>query len=161
VPGSDFYSLRDEADARRIERSSTLGLGVNLDIGALRIGAVYATGATLNEEGVDNGDDIGDGTVLGAAAALVFRPMPRLVAVQPYLLGGLGLKREHFSFDDDASGNPFSRSQSDLGLQIGIGADLMLGGVGIVAEITDYITLRDGSLGQHDAFVLLGLRIGL
>lgn len=161
VPGNDFQELRDAADEQRVARSSTLGLGVNLDLGPLRLSGAYATGARLTEDGVQNGSEIGDGSVLGAAVAYVLRPIPRLLVIQPYLLGGIGLKREQFSFDEGVSGNPLSRSQSDVAAQIGVGADLRLGGIGVVAEITDYITRRDGSFGQHDAFVLIGVRIGL
>jgi hypothetical protein len=90
------------------------------------------------------------------------RPLPRLL-VQPYLLGGVGLKRQDFSFTDDGLGeNPLPSDRTDLALHVGIGADLMLGGVGIMAEVTDYVTrTEEKTFGQHDAFAFVGLRIRL
>jgi opacity protein-like surface antigen len=161
VPGSDFQQLRDAAQDRRVARESTLGLGANVELGFLRLSAAYATGATLSEEGVQNGDDFGDGSVLAAAAGLVLRPIPRLLVLQPYLLGGIGVKRERFSFDGGIGGNPFTRDESGLAGQIGVGADVMLGPIGVVAEITDYVSRRDGSFGPHDAFVMIGLKVRL
>jgi hypothetical protein len=35
----------------------------------------------------------------------------------------------------------------------------MLGGFGIMAEVTDYITRSEGGFGQHDAFAFVGLRV--
>jgi hypothetical protein len=161
VPASDFYELRGAADDLRVERAATLGLGANVDFAPFRLSVAYATGATLNEAGVQNGRDAGDGSVLAAAASFVLRPLPRVLA-QPYLLAGLGLKREHFSFRDDVTaGNPLPRSQSDVAVQIGLGADLMLGGFGVVIEVTDYISRRDSGFGSHDAFALIGLRLQL
>jgi hypothetical protein len=161
VPASDFYELRTAAEDMRVEREAALALGANVDFAPFRISVAYATGASLSEAGVQNGGDLGDGSVLAAAAAFVLRPLPRVLA-QPYLLAGLGLKRERFSFHEDAlAGNPLPRSQSDVAAQIGIGADLMLGGFGIVAEITDYISRQGGSFGQHDAFVMVGVRLRL
>jgi outer membrane scaffolding protein for murein synthesis (MipA/OmpV family) len=161
VPGNDFQQLRDAAGDVRVARSSTLGVGANLHVGPLRLSAAYATGATLSEGGVQNGRDVGDGSVLAAAAAYVLRPIPRLIVVQPYLLGGLGVKMERFSFEEGVDRNRFTRDQSELAVQIGVGADVSLGPVSLIAEVTDYITRRDGGFGQHDAFVLVGLKFGL
>lgn len=159
IPGSDIRALRDEADRRRLAREGTLGLGLNVDAGWLRGSVAYASGATLNERGVQDRDDVGDGSVLAVAADVVVRPLPR-VLVQPYLLGGIGLKRQDYSFDDDGVGNPFPRDRSDVALHVGVGADLMLGGIGVMAEITDFITRREGGgAGQHDAFAFVGLRV--
>jgi hypothetical protein len=161
VPGSDFQQLRNAAQDRRVARESTLGVGANVDLGFIRLSLAYATGATLTEEGVQNGNEVGDGSVLAAAAGLVLRPIPRLLVLQPYLLGGIGVKRERFSFDGGIGGNPFTRDESGLAGQIGVGADVMLGPIGVVAEITDYVSRRDGSFGPHDAFVMIGLKVRL
>lgn len=162
IPASDLEDLEGQADQTRLDRSGTLGLGLNIELGWLRGSIAYATGATISDEGVTGEEDIGDGSVLAAAADIVIRPLPRLL-VQPYLLGGVGLKRQDFSFDDDGVGtNPLPSDQSDLALHVGIGADVMLGGIGIMAEISDYITRNeDETFGQHDAFALVGLRIRL
>lgn len=162
IPASDLKDLQDQAEQTRFDRSGTLGLGVNLDFGWLRGSVAYATGATISDEGVSGEDEIGDGSVLAVAADLVVRPLPRLL-VQPYLLGGVGLKRQDFSFDDDGvTTNPLPDDQTDFAWHVGVGADLMLGGIGVMAEITDYITrTEEKTFGQHDAFALVGLRIRL
>lgn len=53
------------------------------------------------------------------------------------------------------------RDRSDVAIQVGVGADLMLGGFGVVLEITDHISRQSGGFGRHDAFAMVGLRIGL
>ena len=160
IPASDLEDLEGQAEQTRLDRSGTLGLGLNIELGWLRGSIAYATGATISEEGVDGDEEIGDGSVLAAAADLIVRPLPRLL-VQPYLLGGIGLKRQDFSFDDDGVGsNPLSSDQTDFAVHAGIGADVMLGRFGIMAEVTDYITRNeDSTFGQHDAFALVGLRV--
>lgn len=158
-PASDLEGVRSGAEQVRIEREGTLGLGLNVELGWLRGSIAYASGATISERGTEG--RTGDGSVLAVAADLVVRPLPRLL-VQPYLLGGLGLKRQDFSFDDDGiSSNPLPSDRSDVALHAGVGADVMLGGFGIMAEVTDYITHESGSFGQHDVFAMVGLRFRL
>jgi hypothetical protein len=158
IPASDLRDLRDETQQRRLSREGTLGLGINLDAGWLRGSLAYASGATISESGVQNRDAVGDGSVLAVAADIVLRPLPRLL-VQPYLLGGLGLKRLDYSYSQQGLGNPLPADQREVALHAGVGADLMLGRIGVMAEITDYITRRDGGgFGQHDAFAFVGLR---
>src|SRR5690606_32589739 len=83
IPASDLEDLEGQAEQTRFDRSGTLGLGLNLEFGWLRGSIAYATGANISEEGVDG--EVGDGSVLAAAADLVVRPLPRIL-VQPYLL---------------------------------------------------------------------------
>jgi opacity protein-like surface antigen len=162
IPASDLVDLEGQAEATRLSRSGTLGLGVNLELGWLRGSVAYATGATISDEGVTGEDEIGDGSVLAVAADLIVRPLPRLL-VQPYLLGGVGLKRQDFSYNDDGVGtNPLPSDKTDFALHAGLGADVMLGRIGIMAEVTDYITRNeDSTFGQHDAFAMVGLRVRL
>jgi hypothetical protein len=158
IPASDLRDLRDETDQRRLSREGTLGLGLNVDARWLRGSIAYASGATINDSGVQNRDEVGDGSVLAVAADIVLRPLPRLL-VQPYLLGGLGLKRVDYSYSQQGLSNPLPADQREVALHAGVGADLMLGRIGIMAEITDYITRHDdGGFGQHDAFAFIGLR---
>jgi hypothetical protein len=162
IPASDLRDLRDQAEQTRLDRSGTLGLGLNIDFGWLRGSMAYATGATISDDGVSGEGDIGDGSVLAVAADLVVRPLPR-VLVQPYLLGGIGLKRQDFSFESDGLGeNPLPSDRTDFAWHVGVGADVMLGRIGVMAEITDFITkTEEKTFGQHDAFALVGLRIRL
>lgn len=160
LPASDFYELRDEADQVRLEKEGTLGLGLALELAWFRASVAYATGARLNERGVSGRQDIGDGSVLAAAADVVVRPLPRFL-VQPYLLGGVAIKDASYEADDDQD-DPFPRADTEVGAHVGIGFDLMLGRFGIVAEITDFIT-RDPAddWKVHDAFAMVGIKLRL
>jgi hypothetical protein len=159
IPASDLDDLRDRAEQAELDRSATLGLGLNIEAGWLRGSIAYATGATIKDRSVENRGDIGDGSVLAVAADLVIRPLPR-VLVQPYLLAGAGFKRQDFSFNDGAGfGDLLPEDRTDFALHAGLGADLMLGGLGIMVEISDFISRNEeNSFGQHDAFAFVGLK---
>jgi hypothetical protein len=160
VPASDFYDLRAAAEQTRVSREATLGLGANIDLPLVRLSLAYATGATLTEAGVQSQREIGEGSVLAGAVDVLLRPLPRVIA-QPYVIAGLGLKREQFSFRDGFNGNPLPRSQSDVALHIGLGADIVFGGLGLVVEISDFVSRRERDFGAHDAFALVGVRLRL
>lgn len=159
----DFMTLKSSAREVDLEAGTTFALGANLELGSIRATAAYVTGAQLREHGIENSDKIGEGTLLAGAADVVVRPIPRILLVQPYLLGGVGFKRHSFSFsksDDDAD-LPEIAPITDLALHWGFGADLMLGGFGIMAEINDFVTFTDKKFGKHDAFGVIGLRLRL
>lgn len=165
IPASDFYELREGAEDARVEKEATFGLGLALELGSIRAMLAYATGATVNDRGVDQtAGAIGDGSVLVATASMVFRPLPRVLGLRPYLMAGGGLKRESYSFDESGGGvDPgatFDDELTDPTAHLGVGADLMVGRLGVVLEANDFITFRDG-FGPHDGFVLLGLRLAL
>jgi hypothetical protein len=161
IPASDFQTLKGEAEEIRLKREATLGLGLILDLGSLRGTIAYATGTDLSEEGVGDTDAIGDGSLLALAADLVIRPVPRIVGIQPYLIGGAGLKRQSYSFEESGFNVDFPENETDFAFHFGVGADLMLGGLGIVAEFSDFATFADGDFGPHDAFATVGLRLRL
>jgi hypothetical protein len=159
VPASDLEGLREQAEQSRVERGGTMALGLAVELGWLRGSIAYATGATLTEKGVQGGEDIGEGSVLAAAADIVWRPLPRLL-VQPYLLGGAGVKREDYSWNQSGTSDVFPADRSEFALHFGVAADVMLGRLGIMAEVTDFLGRQpDGGFAQHDAFVFVGLRV--
>lgn len=159
IPASDVAGIRDGVQAAEVSREGTLGIGLNIESGWLRGSLAYASGATLSQDGTEG--DIGDGSVLAVAADIVLRPLPR-VLVQPYLLGGAGFKNQSFSYNDSGIGNALPEDQRNLTLHAGIGADAMFGKFGIMAEISDYISQDvDDEWGQHDAFLMVGLRLKL
>lgn len=158
---SSFDELRSSADQIRVQRQAQLGLGVALELGHLRGSLSYVSGATLDDKGPEGLDNVGDGKLLAAAVDYVLRPLPRIVTVQPYLLGGVGYKRADYSFNDDRF-RIFDRTDSDLALHAGLGVDVMFGPIGVQAEVTDYISKgSNGASAQHDAFGTLGLRLHL
>jgi hypothetical protein len=160
IPASDFRGVREGADQVRLEREATLGLSLNVEVGLFRASLAYASGATISERGAEG--RTGDGSVLAVAADLLLRPISG-GPLQPYLLGGAGLKRQDFSFEDDGlSSNPLPDGSRDLTLHFGGGLDLMLGGIGLRFEVSDFLSRDDeGSFRQHDAFVMVGLRFRL
>lgn len=155
VPASDLHQVSTGAQNVAKTRNGTLSLGVNLDLGALRGSLAYASGTTIKDA---NRQNIGKGNVLAAAADLVLRPLPRIL-VQPYLLAGAGEK--FYNYDQSASlvtgGN-----QRSFALHGGIGADVMIGPIGVAAELTDFVSKgADAKWDVHDAFVMVGLKLRL
>jgi hypothetical protein len=162
VPASDLYTLRNEAQQITVDKEGTFALGLNVDMGMLRGSLAYASGAQVNERGVQNRDNIGEGKLLAVAGDLVLRPIPRLIIVQPYIIAGAGLRREDYSYEDDGLSNALPKEQSNFALHAGIGADIMLGRIGVVAEFSDFITQNDeDEWKQHDAFGFVGLKFRL
>jgi hypothetical protein len=160
---NDFKTLRSQADTLRLKRESKLALGFNVDLGFIRGSVAYVSGATLTEKGATNTTNVGNGSLLAAAADLVLRPIPRIL-VQPYLFGGAGLKHSGYSYNANGISNAFPQDASDFTLHAGVGADMMLGHFGVVAEVSDFIS-KNGTAGsdfsKHDAFGMVGLKVKL
>jgi opacity protein-like surface antigen len=152
-PGDQVY----EVSGNDLEMENAMALGVTADAGFLRGTALYSSGARISSRGITGTDKIGDGSMLVLSGDAVWRPLPR-VALQPYLLGGVGLKRFDYSIDDQGFSAMFD-DHTDFAWHVGAGADLMLGNVGIMAEISDYIGSKNREFGRHDTFVTAGLRI--
>lgn len=158
--------LRGNINSMSIERQSALALGGSVEVGFLRGSLNYVSGATIQQSGSSfptATGDIGTGRILMGAADLVIRPIPRLIVLQPYGLAGIGFKNFNYDVHQNISSAIGTvRNHSTAAFHAGIGADLMLGGVGIMAEITDYIAkadTNDSNKGlQHDAYGLVGLR---
>ena len=159
IPASDLYALRDEAQQVSVEKEGTFALGFNVELGMLRGSVAYASGAQINQRGVTNRDNVGEGKLLAIAGDIVLRPIPRFI-VQPYVLAGAGLRREDYSYEDDGVANALPEDQSDFAFHAGVGLDLMLGRIGVVAEVTDFITKNEADeYKQHDAFGFVGLKL--
>jgi hypothetical protein len=152
-PGDRVY----EVSGDELEMENAMTLGVSAEAGFLRGTAIYSTGATISSRGITNTDDIGDGSMLLLAGDVVWRPLPR-IALQPYLLGGVGLKRFDYSIEDQGLRSAFD-DHTDFAWNVGAGADLMLGNVGIMAEVSDFIGSKRREFGRHDTIVTAGLRI--
>ncbi len=163
--------LRAQADTLSIKRQSALALGANVELGFLRLGVNYVSGATIKCEqatncgSVLNGGDLGKGKILMGSADAVLRPIPRIVVFQPYAVAGIGFKNFKYDADSNLSGAFGNiKSNSTAAFHGGLGADLMFGGVGIMAEVTDYISQGQADTSgnkqlQHDAFGVVGLRV--
>lgn len=172
-PNLGFYTQANSLDQLRdsigIKRQSALALGGNLELGFLRLGLNYVSGATVNCRsgcGVGSTGDVGKGKILMGSADAVLRPIPRIVVFQPYAVAGIGFKKFDYDANTNISGAFSSvKSNSTAAFHAGLGADLMFGGMGVMAELTDYISQGQGSGSnkqlQHDAYGVVGLRFRL
>ena len=151
VPASNMHQVTGTAENIAKTRDGTLSLGGAVDFGMLRGTLMYASGTTIKNV---NNDDIGKGSVLGAAADLVIRPLPR-VLVQPYLIAGGG--QTFYRYDQTTM---FTQANNNgFAFHGGIGADLMTGNVGVAAELTDFLSKgAEDKWNVHDAFLMVGLK---
>lgn len=155
VPATDVNQIGGSAENIAKTREGTLSLGLNVDLGPLRGTLAYASGTTIKNASSQN---IGKGNVLAAAADFVIRPLPRIL-VQPYLLAGAGKK--FYKYDASAT-LASSVDKTAFSLHGGIGADLSLGRMGVVAELTDFLSKgAEDKWNAHDAFLMFGVKVPL
>lgn len=155
VPGSSVHQVTSGAQTVAEKRQGTLSLGANLDLGPFRVSGAYASGTTIQNA---NRQDVGKGNVLGLAGDLVIRPLPRLL-VQPYLLGGAG--QTFYKYDQNATFTD-NTTRRQFAWHGGVGADVKLGGLGVMAELTDFVS-KDAAdkWNVHDAFFMVGVKLGM
>jgi hypothetical protein len=155
-----------ETTQGELKLKSGIGIGASLELDLplspvnVRANVDAALGSKLELDGEELGDSEVD--VVAFTGDLVYRPVPRLVTFQPYLLAGAGIKR--YSFESAFGG--ISESESDFTGHVGLGADLKVGPLAVLAELSDYISsFKNESTGesklQNDVFVMLGFRIGM
>ena len=156
IPASDVNQVTGSAQGIAKTRDGTLSLGANVDLGMLRGTLMYASGTTIKNA---SKEDIGKGSVLAAGADLVIRPLPRIF-VQPYLIAGAAEK--FYKYSDTPSFFVDNGSDRDFAFHGGVGADLMLGSIGVAAELTDFLSKgADKKWNVHDAFLMVGMKFRL
>ena len=142
---------------------SGLGVGASIELDIpfspinVRANVDAALGTSLETDGQEAG---AEGDIVALTGDLVFRPLPRIATLQPYLLLGGGVKQ--YKFDDSGT---FS-DVSDFTGHIGAGADLKVGPLAVLVEASDYISsFKNESNGegklQNDLFLMVGFRIGM
>lgn len=141
----------------KIKGGLGLGLSVELDLPLSPVNVRANFDGALGRDVEEDGVKIGDVDIVNLTGDLVLRPFPRVVA-QPYLLAGAGIKRysSGFGAGDDSS--------SDFTGHVGAGIDAKLGPLGLLVEVSDYISSfkpNGDSKLQNDVFIMAGLRIGL
>lgn len=165
VPLTDLGELSDGTEVA-MDNSLAIGLGAELQLAALPFGIRanldYATSSSVNFES-GSLEESADATLLAVAADLVFRPLPRVVVLQPYLFVGGGLKQ--YDIEIQSAEVESFRDESDPTVHLGGGLDLGLGPLALNAEVGDYISWAeftdDSSEMQHDLFVTVGFSIGM
>jgi hypothetical protein len=152
VPASDVNQVTGTASNIAKTRDGTLSLGADVDFGMFRLSGAYATGTTIKNA---SREDIGKGSVLATTADVVIRPLPRIL-VQPYLVAGAG---EKFYKYDESPTLLSGGNRNTFAVHGGLGADLTLGSVGVVTELTDFVSKgADNKWNVHDAFLMAGLK---
>jgi hypothetical protein len=178
-PATDLQAAADAAGELVDDRGGSLAFGLAADFGVplsplnVRVGFDYVTASEFtwaDTSGVELEEATGEQTMLALTGDVILRPIPKLLILQPYLLAGAGVKRYDFSFQDAADDNnveqAFPESETDFTLHAGIGVDVGIGPIALVAELSDYVSWYeaeggDGSEMQNDLFLMAGLRIGL
>lgn len=157
IPAGKFAEIDDEVeDAFDVDKEAAFALGATLEISRLYVSVDYVTGSQLSSDGIANGDDLGDGSMLALAGGFVIRPA--IPFIQPHVRLGAGVKRQDYSFDEEGFNVDFPDDDTDFALHGAVGLSLMLGGLGLSAELADYVT-ADG-FEPNDLILSLGLRLG-
>jgi hypothetical protein len=172
IPASGLGDFRDQTRTVARDRAGSLaiGLGLELDLPVLPVNLrgnlEFATGARVTAGGQTEREV--ESTLLAVVGDVVFRPIPRLIVVQPYFLLGGGMKWHEFQTSDltAADRELFPADQSNATLHLGAGLDFTLGPLGLVVELSDYISSLDarGEAGrrlQNDVFAMVGIRVAL
>lgn len=172
APVSDLGRASSTEGAVEIgERESTLGFGLALELAArrtvsFRLNGVYGTESEVPVDGPGCADCTARSTVAAVTGSAVFRPLPNLIVVQPYLQAGGGLKRYDFDEDDaQAEGvDAFVSDQNELTGHLGVGLEFNLLGFRALLELSDFISGFDAEGGegetQHDFFLTVGIALG-
>ena len=176
VPLSDLGRVEDGGTAVDIaKKESTLGLGLAVEFGArepwsFRVNGAYGTESDVPVSRVGCTDCAARSTVAVVTGSVVFRPLPNLIVVRPYLQGGAGLKR--YDFDEDQAREEgleaFLSDQNELTGHLGVGAELNVGLGTLLLEVSDFISGFDAGSDdldgegetQHDFFITVGLALG-
>lgn len=153
------------------ERGFAYGLSVQFG-GAMPAGirgtVLFGNGSDLPVEGpgCEEGCTL-ENNVRALTGAIVFRPLPGLVVLRPYLLAGGGWKRFGFNDADLATLGleDAVQDQTRTAWQLGVGLELSVGLSAVVLELNDFISgfeveedLGEGKT-QHDLFLTVGLRL--
>jgi hypothetical protein len=182
-PTSEMETLRDDGEGivGASRQSSSLAWGLGLEVGparegtSFRVNVGYGTDRDVPVWGTDCPGCSARSSLLTGTAAAVFRPIPRLVIVQPHFLVGAGFKQYGFEFqglDDDASTwEQVFRDQTRAAGQAGVGAEVSILGLRTQWELNGYVSRfrrgedpnspggGDTSL-QTDLFLTLAIPLG-
>lgn len=153
-------------DLGKKESTRAYGLGIEFGSGSigLRGSVAYATDSKFPISGVGCTACAGRSSMLAATGGVVLRPF-RLFFIEPYFLGGLGIKHYELSSSNlEGLIEGELESRTDRAYQLGIGGELGLGVLSAMIELSDFVsryeTAADGSRNQHDFILTIGLALG-
>ena len=171
VPTGELGVLQEAGIVEAVEfgkrnRSFAYSLGLELPVASPfsgRATLAYGTSSDLPVQEVGCPECEANSSVLMATAALVFRPLPAALALQPYLLAGGGVKHYDLESLDELHRAPL-RDQTRKTALVGAGIEVRFGPLRIVTEVSDYISpilsSNDAETRQHDLFWTAGLMLG-
>ncbi len=170
APTSDLGQVTDAGVSGAIDfgkRASTLAYVLGLEFASrpssvtLRGNIAYASQSEVSLDAVGCTTCGARSTLTALTALLVIRPLPELLVIQPYFLAGGGVKRYDFELDGST---PLDDQTTATG-QLGVGTELHLGPLRVVAEISDYIDSFKAISGgngelQNDLLFTVGIVLG-
>jgi hypothetical protein len=164
------------AGFEEVKKEASFAFGAALELGqpdqvSFRVNVLHATDSEVPIEGTGVGcqTDCARSTVSSATASLILRPIPNIILVQPYLVGGGGVKRYDYTVEDlqNEGLRTLLNDQNQLTGHLGVGAEVNLGLLRLVGEVSDLLSTYDDGQDasssdqlQHDVFVTVGLVIG-
>jgi hypothetical protein len=162
-----------QAGVDGLEKDGTLAFGAALELGtpdavSFRVNLLHATDSEVPVTDIGCDQDCARSSVSTGTATLVLR-LPNLIVVQPYLLGGGGVKRYDFTREDLSNEGleAILNDQNQLTGHLGFGAELNLGMLRVVGEVSDLVSQFDVEGDrfesddlQHDVYFTVGLVIG-
>ena len=168
VPANSFGEVSDGGFDGAIElgkKESTRAYGLGLEWGGggfvgLRGNLAYATSSDVPISGVGCGVCSSRSTMMALTGGVVVRPF-RLLFIEPYLIGALGVKR--YDFSRSQIGEVFLDDRNVRTYQLGVGGELDLGPLSGIVEISDYVSDRAVQIPgerQHDFIVSFGIGFG-
>ena len=169
VPANSFGEVSDGGFDGAIElgkKESTRAYGLGLEWGGggflgFRGNLAYATSSDVPISGVGCGVCSSRSTMMALTGGVVVRPL-RLLFIEPYVIGALGVKR--YDFSRSQIGEVFLDDRNVRTYQLGVGGELDLGPISGLVEISDYVSERaiqiPGERRQHDFIVSFGIGFG-
>jgi hypothetical protein len=158
-----------------LKKKASFAFGAAIEFGqpdkvSFRVNVLHATDSEVPVEGTGLGctSDCARSTVSSATATLILRG-PNIILVQPYLIGGGGVKRYDYTLENlqNEGVRTLLNDQNQLTGHLGLGAEVNLGVLRLVGEVSDLLSSYDDGQNtsesdrlQHDMFVTVGLVIG-
>jgi hypothetical protein len=162
-----------QVGADELKKDGTFAFGAALELGtpdkvSFRVNLLHATDSEVPISDIGCDENCARSSVSAATATLALRPL-NLVLVQPYLLLGGGVKRYDFTTEDLSNEGleAILNDQNQLTGHLGLGAEVNLGVLRVVGEISNLVSQFDveGDLFesddvQHDVYFTVGMVIG-